>query len=133
MRLRFCQRKKFMRFLVDENLPFSLTKLLRNLGHNVLDVVEANLRGSPDEKLWQIAAKEKRVLVTRDLGFPLLASYPLPLGIILVRVPDTFTSSLITNLLDNSLKTIKSEELEGHITVISPGKVRFRKLHHEQQ
>lgn len=27
-----------MRFLIDENLPFSVTELLRDAGHDVLDV-----------------------------------------------------------------------------------------------
>lgn len=117
-----------MRFLVDENLPHSLTRVLRELGHNVLDVVEANLRGTSDEMLWQIAVREKRILITRDLGFSLPNLRPASAGVILIRIPDTSTSLTITNLFRNSLRTMKLKELKGHITVISPGRIRFRKI-----
>ena len=54
-----------MRFLIDENLPYSLIRFLQDSGHDVLDIAASPLRGSPDEKLWKLAAREKRVLVTR--------------------------------------------------------------------
>ncbi|MFI5304890.1 MAG: DUF5615 family PIN-like protein [Nitrospiria bacterium] len=59
-----------MRCLVDENLPFSLIKLLRASQCEVLDVAAGQLRGSSDENLWKLAAAEKRVLITKDLDFP---------------------------------------------------------------
>lgn len=117
-----------MRFLVDENLPRSLTQLLRDLGHEAIHVVEAGLRGAPDEALGRLAAEQNRVLVTRDLGFPLPKLRPPPPGVILVRVPDAFTAFLITRLFHDFLQAAKLPELEGHITVVSPGRVRSRKL-----
>jgi predicted nuclease of predicted toxin-antitoxin system len=59
-----------MRFLVDENLPLSLIRFLQESGHNVFDVAGSSLRGSPDQRLWKLAAREKRVLITKDLDFP---------------------------------------------------------------
>jgi predicted nuclease of predicted toxin-antitoxin system len=85
-----------MRFLVDENLPFSLIRLLQESGHDVFDVAATSLRGSPDEVLWMLAAREKRVLIIKDLDFPFPQLRPHPLGLILVRVPDTFTGPQIT-------------------------------------
>ena len=117
-----------MRFLVDENLPFSLIQLLQESGHNVFDVAASPLRSCPDEQLWKLAAREQRILVTKDLDFPLPQIRPYPLGLVLIRVPDTFTGEQITRLVSNALKTTKLKNLEGHITVIAPGQIRVRKL-----
>ncbi len=120
--------KKCMRFLIDENLPFSLIRLLQESGHDVFDVAATSLQGSPDEKLWKVAAREKRILVTKDLDFPLPQIRPYPPGLVLVRVPDTFTGPQITRVFYNALKKVKPESFEGHITVVTPGKIRVRKL-----
>jgi predicted nuclease of predicted toxin-antitoxin system len=60
-----------LRFLVDENLPAAVATMLRALGHDVLDVAASTYRSAPDARIWQIAIDELRVLVTRDLDFPL--------------------------------------------------------------
>lgn len=117
-----------MRFLVDENLPFSLVQLLQESGHDIFDVVASPLRGSPDEQLWKLAAREQRILVTKDLDFPLPQIRPYPPGLVLIRVPDTFTGEQITRLVANALRTTKLKDLEGHITVIAPGQIRMRRL-----
>lgn len=80
-----------MRCLVDENLPFSLIKLLRASQCEVLDVSAGHLRGSSDENLWKLAASENRVLITKDLDFPLPHIHPYPAGLVLIRVPDIWT------------------------------------------
>jgi predicted nuclease of predicted toxin-antitoxin system len=77
-----------MRCLVDENLSFSLIKLLRASQCEVLDVAAGQLRGSSDERLWKLAAAEKRVLIAKDLDFPLPYIYPYPTDLVLIRVPD---------------------------------------------
>jgi predicted nuclease of predicted toxin-antitoxin system len=117
-----------MHFLVDENLPSSLVKLLQERGHDVLDIAKSTLRGSKNKKLWLIAASEKRILITRNLDFPIPKLKPLPAGVILIRVPYTYASAQITTLFEDFLNSIKLEELAGKITVVTPGRVRFRKL-----
>ena len=67
-----------MRFLIDENLPYSLIRSLQESGHDVFDTAASPLQGSPDERLWKFAAREKRVLVTKDLDFPFPQISPLP-------------------------------------------------------
>ena len=121
-------KKRYMRFLVDENLPFSLIQFLRESGHDVFDVAASPLRGCPDERLWRLAAREGRVLVTKDLDFPFPQIRPYPQGLILIRVPDRFTGGQITRLFSKVLKATKVGDLEGRITVIAPGRVRVRPL-----
>lgn len=117
-----------MRFLVDENLPFSLIRLLQDSGHDVLDIAASPLRGSADENLWRSAAREKRILITKDLDFPLPRSRPYPPGLILIRVPDIFTGDQITRTFSKAIKTTTLKNLEGHITVVAPGRIRVRQL-----
>lgn len=117
-----------MRFLIDENLPYGLVKILRDLNHEVLDVAQSELRGAPDEALWKFAAQQPMGLVTRDLDFPLFGLHPYPMGLVLFRVPDTFPARTIEKLFADFLKTISPEEMAHHITVLLPGRVRYRKL-----
>ncbi len=54
---------------MDENIPLMTVKALRQLGHEVLDIRGTAIEGSEDETLWQIAQREKRLLITTDKGF----------------------------------------------------------------
>ena len=60
---------KYLKILVDENIPLSTVKVLRELKHEVLDLRGTEREGSPDEILWQIAQSEARVLIATDKGF----------------------------------------------------------------
>ena len=117
-----------MRFLLDENLPRAVGELLMNSGHDVLAVATSSLRGATDEQLWIFAAQESRVFLPRDLGFPIRRVHPAPPGLVLVRAPDDFSSSRIVGLLQQFLGSAKDEDIEGAITVVSPGRVRSRPL-----
>ena len=114
-----------MRFLIDENLPFLIVGHLLSLGHDVLDVASSKLRGSSDEVLWRVAAEEKRIVVTRDLDFPIQGLKPYPPGLILIRVPPDFTAKHITKVFKDSFSKMEIEKLENKIAVISPGRIRI--------
>jgi len=120
-----------MRFLVDENLPMSLTEMLREEGHEVLDVREAGLRGASDETIWQTAGRQHRIVITRDLDFPLPGVHPIPKGVVLVRVPDTWTGRQIVRLVRDGFEELdRLEQLERQITVLTPGQIRMHELEH---
>ncbi|WP_339704992.1 DUF5615 family PIN-like protein [Algoriphagus aquimarinus] len=59
-----------MNFLVDAQLPKSLSSLLVTIGHDsihTLDLPEKNL--TQDNFLLQVAKNEDRVIITKDLDF----------------------------------------------------------------
>ncbi|MCH9023251.1 MAG: DUF5615 family PIN-like protein [Planctomycetes bacterium] len=58
-----------MKILVDENIPNSSVAILRNSGHDVLDVRLTQDEGISDSKLWDIAMQQDRLLITTDRGF----------------------------------------------------------------
>ncbi len=117
-----------MRFLVDENLPFGIVEFLSSSKHDDFDVAASNLRGFSDEILWAKAAKEKKIIVTRDLDFPIPKLRPAPFGVMLIRVPENFKALLITNIFKDSFKKIELRELKNKVAVISPGKIRVSPL-----
>jgi predicted nuclease of predicted toxin-antitoxin system len=116
-----------MRFLVDENLPLDVVLALRELGHDVLSVSESEHKGATDRVLWQLAADQGRVLVTRDLDFPLV-DMPAPPGLILVRAPNSLGRSRLGEMIAAFAKGDGLTNVEGSITVVSPGRVRTRTL-----
>jgi predicted nuclease of predicted toxin-antitoxin system len=115
-----------MKLLADENLDFSVIARLREIGHEVLAVVEME-SGISDDLVLATANAEAAILVTEDKDFGELA-FRLTLvhqGVILLRLaglPAARKAEILTELLESH-----SIELPGSFTVVSPGLVRIRK------
>jgi predicted nuclease of predicted toxin-antitoxin system len=58
-----------MKILVDENIPLMTVIQLRSDGFDVKDIRGTPEQGITDAELWQMAQKEKRILITTDKGF----------------------------------------------------------------
>jgi predicted nuclease of predicted toxin-antitoxin system len=58
-----------MRFKVDENLPQEVAAVLRSAGHDALTLLDQGAAGSPDAVLATLLQRERRALLTLDLGF----------------------------------------------------------------
>ena len=58
-----------MKIIVDENIPTTTVNELREQGYDVLDIRGTSDQGMTDQKLWQKAVQEKRLLITTDKGF----------------------------------------------------------------
>lgn len=59
-----------MKFLVDEQLPPALARLLGELGQEAVAVRDVNLREAEDGPIWQYALEHGTVIVTKDEDFP---------------------------------------------------------------
>ena len=116
-----------MKFKLDENLPVELVKDLQAEGHDADTVVEEGLRGAADQAVLQTAKAADRVLLTLDKGVANVLRYPTKdhAGIVLFR-PDTFGRSTVADFVRKRLQTLLAMELNGRITVVGPGRVRFR-------
>src|SRR5512135_2489606 len=117
-----------MRFLVDENLPSELHELLTSSGHDSLYISTSRYRSSSDEALWALAVEDQRVIVTRDLDFPLRSQQRDIPGLVLIRVPDTYVAGQIATVMRAFMETMDLEHLLGRVTVVSPGRSRSRPL-----
>ncbi len=119
-----------MRFLVDEDLPRSVSLLLRQYGHDAVDVRDIGLRGASDVDIAAYAEKNRLCLLTGDMGFADIRNYQPEKyrGIVVVRPPANATSSVISLLLRGFL--IQSgivNNLDGKLVVVEPGRVRIRR------
>ena len=93
-----------MRFKVDENSPIDIAELLRGNGHDAMTIFDQQMVGEPDPKVASICSAEERALVTLDLDFSDVRTYPpgaYP-GIIILR-PRTQSKPDVPALLDKLL------------------------------
>jgi predicted nuclease of predicted toxin-antitoxin system len=75
-----------MRFLLDENLPRSAARVLRDAGHEVVAVVASPLRGKKDAELLRACNEDGLIFVTFDVGVRLTGGN-LTTGALLLRPP----------------------------------------------
>lgn len=89
---------------------------------------DLGLRGAPDEAILARAQEEGWIILTRDLGFGNLLDYPLGshAGIIVPRVPATFTATQIRDTLRAFMASVEPELLRKALTVVEPGRYRIR-------
>ncbi len=65
-----------MKFKLDENLSPSLARLFAADGHEAHSVVQRALGGQPDERVIDVCRREQRALITLDLDFSNILTYP---------------------------------------------------------
>ena len=117
-----------MRFLTDENLPREIMQLLRQLGHDVLDVRESGMAGATDRQVSARAQSEGRILVTMDLDFANILQYPPAeyAGMLVLRVPHP-TRLHAVNTLRGFLSVVTEQEIESALVIVEPGAYRIRR------
>ncbi len=116
-----------MRFKLDENLPREAVKLLTEAGHEAITVTEQGLAGAEDEAIHAVCSQEKRVLVTLDAGFADIRRYPPKehSGIIVLR-PRSQDRKRILSAIENVMRTLIAEPVEGHLWVVEETRIRIR-------
>lgn len=118
-----------MRFLIDEDLPQSLTRTFRQYGYEAFHVRDVGLRGAADEEIAAYAKSNELCLISGDLGFADVRTYPPgnhP-GIVILRVPIVTGSAQIHQLIEEWLASQRVEESKGCLTILEPGRIRIRR------
>jgi predicted nuclease of predicted toxin-antitoxin system len=115
--------------VVDEDMPRSAAKLLREKGHEVIDVRDAGLRGRPDKDILAFARERKATVITCDVGFAGYshAEATSHYGLMLVRVPNEWPVSRLNKLLLAALAQLEAEDLTDAVVVVQPDKIRIRR------
>ncbi len=118
-----------LKFIVDEDLPRSTTRLLREMGFNTLDVRDCGLRGKSDEEIFEYAQKENAIILTGDRGF----------GSILRFIPGTYWGIIVANFpsempvpdlniqIKKALNSLTEDDIKGNLVIIDPQKTRIRR------
>ncbi len=116
-----------LRFLIDEDVPRSTTRVLRDAGFDAINVHEAGLQGKSDDLVFNFAQNENRLLITCDMGFSNILKFPPAenYGILVVRVPDSEPIDVFNREALNAVREV-GENLLHHLAIVEIGKVRLR-------
>jgi len=116
-----------LRFNLDENIPGEAVALLREAGHDVRTVLEQDLGGRPDDDVARACRDESRVLVTLDLDFGDIRTYPPAdhAGIWVLR-PSAQSVDAMLDLVRRALALTANEQVPRRLWVIEPGRLRIK-------
>lgn len=119
-----------MRFLVDNALSPTVARELSAAGHDAIHVRDLAMAASPDESIFDHAAKDDRVVVTADTDFGTLLALRggTKPSVIQFRgnMPDEPADQAA--LMVANLPTIVDDLNHGAIVTIRPARIRIRRL-----
>lgn len=117
------------KFVIDEDMPRSTGRILKQRGYNVKDIRDYGLRGVRDEEVYQFAQREQAVLLTGDRGFGNILHFPLGkhFGIVIAHFPDEMPTTEMNHYLMERLKELSEDDFKGNLIIIEPGKIRIKR------
>jgi predicted nuclease of predicted toxin-antitoxin system len=116
-----------MRFKTDENLPEEFAEIFRTAGWDALSVVEQRLSGTVDTKIARICVAERRALITLDLGFADIRSYPPSehAGIIVLR-PDQQDKPNVLAIANRLVMALHDHPIDKELWIVDDRRIRIR-------
>lgn len=117
-----------MRFKIDENLPVEVAELLRAKLHDAMTIIDQHMVGELDPKVASVCKSEERTLITLDLDFSDIRSYPPSQysGIIILR-PRTQSKADVLALVNKLIPLLDgSEKLIGNLWIVQENGIRIR-------
>jgi predicted nuclease of predicted toxin-antitoxin system len=118
-----------MNILADENIEAQIIVRLRDDGHDVVAIAELQ-PGISDVAVLQLAIQHQLLLLTGDKDFGDILFFrhaQTPIGVVLIRLPDTISAISKAALIADVLKTY-AQQIPGSFTVISVNGVRVTPL-----
>lgn len=114
------------RFKIDENLHPDVASFMREQGHNVLTVWDEGLRGTSDANLSHACRTEDRVLITLDLDFADIRTYPPQEhpGLIVLRLKSQDRRHVL-DALSRIVPLLADEPLSKRLWVVDEQSVRI--------
>lgn len=110
-----------IKFLIDEDVPVKLLRVLRAAGHDAIRVEPS----SSDSSIARQAKNEGRVLITLDKDFTNTALYPpSQCSIVHVRIHPPHADAIV-EAARRLLSTASPEKLRGLIVLESGGSIRI--------
>lgn len=116
-----------MRVKLDENLPAQLRSLFTESGHDAETVVDEGLGGASDVEVAAVSVGEERVLVTQDLDFSDIRTYPPAeyYGIVVFRL-STGARDAVVEVGAMLLERLKEAPPRGQLWIVEDSRIRIR-------
>jgi len=114
------------KFKVDENLPEAAAEILRAAGFDAETVLNEELGGASDSSLASVCLEERRALVTLDLDFSDIRTYPpaeYP-GFIVLRIQN-HSIPHISEIMEKVVRMLQKERLTGTIWSVDERRIRI--------
>ncbi len=116
-----------MKFKTDENLPVEAAAALRAAGYDATSVLEQQLGGRPDPRIGDVCRHEGRVLVTLDMDFADIRTYPPgdhP-GIIVLRL-ERQSRPQVLHYLARVIRALATASCERQLWLVELERIRVR-------
>jgi predicted nuclease of predicted toxin-antitoxin system len=116
-----------LKLKIDENLPAECATLLSNAGFEADTAGDERLAGAEDRVIASRSQEERRVLVTLDLDFGNLRTYPPSqhAGIIVLR-PKRQDKRTVLRLMERIVLALANRTPVGELWIVEPDRIRFR-------
>ena len=116
-----------MRVKLDENLPIQLKRLFTESGHDAATVVDEGLGGAADTEIAAICIAEERVLVTQDLDFADIRTYPPAeyAGIVVFRLSSAARDALL-EVIPILIERLEESFPKGQLWIVEHSRIRLR-------
>lgn len=117
-----------MIFKIDENLPKDAAELLRNHGFDAETVREESLAGAGDDVIAATVQRENRILITLDLDFSDIRTYPPERysGIVVLRSKAQDKIAIMA-LLRRLLKALENNRPDRALWIVEIDRIRYRR------
>jgi len=116
-----------LKFKVDENLPPEFAAILQDAGFEADTVADEGLCGAADALLAQHVRTNHRVLITLDLDFANIQSYPPAghAGIVVLR-PHSQDKMTLLVFLRSLIPALRKSSPENRLWIVEEDRIRIR-------
>jgi predicted nuclease of predicted toxin-antitoxin system len=114
-------------FKVDENLPEKLVSLLNDAGHDAKSVLDQSMGGAADARVAEVCRVENRIVVTLDLDFADIRTYPPAQspGFVVFRLARQDKPHVLL-VAGRLVELLRTESPERKLWVVEEDRVRIR-------
>ena len=116
-----------MRFKIDENLPIEVADVLNQRGHDAATVFQEELNGASDTDIASACRREKRALLTLDMDFSDIRTYPPEdfYGLVILR-PRHHDKYHVIEIVVRLVDILQKEPLERYLWIVEENRIRIR-------
>ncbi len=117
-----------MKFFANENLYEPIIEYIRKCSHDVLSIRDAGLSGISDDRVYQKACRENRIIITMDKDFSRILRFPPEKcgGIIVVKIYKRTVDETLS-IFRNYFESLQEKDIMKNLVIISPEGVRIRR------